>query len=205
MTTILFIRHGDNDYLKTRRLAGLTPGVHLNEQGQIQALRLAEQFSPLPIEAIYSSPLERAVETATPLAQMTNKEITILEDLIEIDPGDWTGMTVTELQASGKWKYSGELPEDFCFPNGDCYRERQMNLVDAVNSLQQDHAKGSLIACFSHADTIKMCLSHYLDMSINTMQRFNIPPASVSRLALDGHLIQVGPIGQIIEIDGFAN
>jgi broad specificity phosphatase PhoE len=201
MTTVLLIRHGDNDYLLTRRLAGLTPGVHLNGHGRIQAHQLAKQLSQLPIEAIYSSPLERAIETAEPLASAKNIEMTFLNDLIEINPGDWTGSTVSELRASGKWRFSPDMPDDFQFPNGDKYLERQGNLITAINTLQKTHTKGTLIACFSHADTIKLCLAHYLNMSINAMHHLNIPPASISRLALDGDLIQVGPIGQVTEIE----
>ena len=67
-TRILLIRHGINDYVKEHRLAGRTPGVHLNEEGLAQAAALAERLASAPIAAIYSSPLERACETAAPLA-----------------------------------------------------------------------------------------------------------------------------------------
>ena len=59
-TRILLIRHGLNDYVKERRLAGRTPGVHLNEEGRGQAGSLAERLAAAPIAAVYSSPLERA-------------------------------------------------------------------------------------------------------------------------------------------------
>ena len=67
MPTLLLIRHGENDYAKRGVLAGRLPGVHLNENGRLQAEQLAEALCGLPIRAIYSSPLERAMETAEPL------------------------------------------------------------------------------------------------------------------------------------------
>ena len=68
MPLLLLIRHGENDYVKTGKLAGRLPGVHLNEKGQKQAEALGQALSDVPIKAIYSSPLERAMETATPIA-----------------------------------------------------------------------------------------------------------------------------------------
>src|SRR5258708_30329370 len=64
MTQFLLIRHAVNDYVKTHRLAGWTPGVHLNEDGQAQAAALGQRLAAARIDAIYSSPLERSVETA---------------------------------------------------------------------------------------------------------------------------------------------
>lgn len=84
MPVFLLIRHGENDYVKKGKLAGHLPGVHLNEKGRQQALALAERLKEAPIKAIYSSPLERAVETAAPLAQMLNLEVQIRERLMEV-------------------------------------------------------------------------------------------------------------------------
>ena len=68
MPLLLLIRHGENEYVKTGKLAGRLPDVHLNERGRQQAAELAEALKHVPLIAIYSSPLERAVETAEPIA-----------------------------------------------------------------------------------------------------------------------------------------
>ena len=68
MPLLLLIRHGENEYVKTGKMAGRLPGVHLNEKGQKQAQALGDALKDVPIKAIYSSPLERAIETATPIA-----------------------------------------------------------------------------------------------------------------------------------------
>src|SRR5688572_8025383 len=72
ITYILLVRHGENEWVSSGKLAGRTPGVHLNEKGKAQAAQLAEFLSRQPIDAIYSSPLVRCVETATPLANALN-------------------------------------------------------------------------------------------------------------------------------------
>ena len=70
MPLLLLIRHAENDYSKRGRLAGRLPGVHLNERGRAQALELAESLRGAPIKALYSSPLQRALETAKPIGQV---------------------------------------------------------------------------------------------------------------------------------------
>ena len=68
MPAILLIRHGENEYVKTGRRAGRKDGVHLNEKGRAQAQALAEALAHIPLKAVYSSPLDRTMETAAPLA-----------------------------------------------------------------------------------------------------------------------------------------
>ena len=84
MPVILLIRHGENDYVKKQRLAGRMAGVHLNQNGQKQAQALAETLGRAPIKAIYSSPLERAMETAAPLAQALGLPVQPRPGLIEV-------------------------------------------------------------------------------------------------------------------------
>src|SRR5512139_2621135 len=89
MPIFLLIRHGENDFVKTGRLAGRIPGVHLNEAGRRQADRLAEKLAGSAIQAVYSSPLERALETAEPIASVLDREVIVRPDLIEMDFGEW--------------------------------------------------------------------------------------------------------------------
>ncbi len=75
MPVLLLIRHAENNYLKLNRLPGRLPGVHLNRRGKAQARFLAERLKAAPIKAVYSSPLERAMETALPLAKALGLEV----------------------------------------------------------------------------------------------------------------------------------
>ncbi|HLO28758.1 MAG TPA: histidine phosphatase family protein, partial [Anaerolineales bacterium] len=75
MALLLLIRHGENDFVKTGKLPGRLPEIHLNERGQKQAAALGEALKDVPLKAIYSSPLERAIETATPIANARKLEI----------------------------------------------------------------------------------------------------------------------------------
>ena len=69
MPLLLLIRHGENDYTRTGKLAGRMPGIGLNERGRKQAEELAKALANAPLEALYSSPLEREMQTAEPIGK----------------------------------------------------------------------------------------------------------------------------------------
>ena len=84
MPILLLIRHGENDYSRTGKLAGRLPGVKLNERGRKQAEELGKAFAEIPIAAIYSSPLERALQTAEPIAKARGLNIIQAPGLLEV-------------------------------------------------------------------------------------------------------------------------
>src|SRR3990172_889836 len=125
MTQLLLIRHGENEYTRTGRLAGWTKGVHLNEAGQKQAQALAERLSKAPLTGIYSSPLERALETATPLAKAKGLKVKICEGLGEVRYGEWTGKSLKRLAHTKLWRVVQQQPSAMEFPEGETLRAVQ--------------------------------------------------------------------------------
>src|SRR3954469_15033512 len=107
MTTFLLIRHALCD-LVGRSIAGRRPGVHLNEAGKQQALALAERLSRLSLAALYSSPLERAIETAQAIGSRNGLEILPAHGFNEVDFGNWTGRTIAELEPLPDWRRFNE-------------------------------------------------------------------------------------------------
>ncbi|MGC8780378.1 MAG: MSMEG_4193 family putative phosphomutase [Anaerolineae bacterium] len=181
-TRLLLIRHAHNDYLDTKRLAGRTPGVHLNEKGRQQAQALAGRLSAWPITAIYSSPMERALETAAPLAAARGLAVQILDDLNETDCGEWTGQAIEELIKTEIWLRMQSCPSTTPHPGGEGIVAVQTRMVRALDALRAAH-RGELIAVFSHADPIKAALAHYTGLHIDLFQRLVIDPAAISELA----------------------
>ena len=116
MPTLLLIRHGENDFVKQARLPGRLPGIHLNEHGQEQAAALAESLKNLPIRAIYASPLERAVETAEPLAQALGLPIQLRPGLLDTDVGEWQGLQFKKLRKLPLWKQVQQQPSRSALP-----------------------------------------------------------------------------------------
>ena len=178
---ILLIRHGLNDYVKERRLAGRTPGVHLNEEGRIQVEALAERLSATSIAAVYSSPLERARETAEPLAARLGLAAQILEGATESGSGDWTGRLIEELSKGDLWRQVQVCPSAFRFPAGESFAEIQARMVATLDGLWAAHP-GQTVAMVSHADPIKLAVAFYTGVPLDLFQRFVVAPASITEL-----------------------
>lgn len=184
MTTMLLIRHATNDWVG-ERLAGWTPGVHLNETGQQQALALAGRLAHVAIDAIYSSPLERALETAAPLANRLGLTVQVEVGLGEVQYGQWTGGTLKELRETDLWRVLMLAPSLARFPEGESLGEVQHRVVGTLEQLRSRHPQET-IAIVSHADVLKAVVAFYAGMHLDLFQRLVINPASVSVVQFDG-------------------
>lgn len=167
-------------------LPGRAPGLHLSDRGRAQAERIAERLAGLPIDGIYSSPLERTRETAEPTAAMTGLEVKLDAGLIECDFGGWTGAALADLVALPEWHAVQRSPSSFRFPDGESFVAMQERIVRALEGLCAAHA-GGVVVCFSHADPIKAAVAHALGSGLDHFQRIVISPGSVSVISyMDG-------------------
>lgn len=183
-TTYLFlIRHGENDWVGSNRLAGRTPGVYLNEKGREQAFELAELLQRQPIEAVYSSPLERCMETAQPLADKFDLPVNAEAGVLEVDYGEWRGQSLKDLSKEPAWQMVQHYPSAFRFPGGETLQEVQSRAVAAIGRIHQAHPN-QVVALFSHGDVIRTTLAYFLGTHIDLFQRIMINTASVSVVAL---------------------
>lgn len=177
-TLILLVRHGETPTTGTV-LPGRAPGLHLSERGRAQADAAAERLAGLPVDAVYSSPLERARETAEPTAARTGRPVTDEAGLLECDFGDWTGAALAGLAALPEWQTVQHNPSAFRFPNGEGFSGMQARMVATLDDLRAAH-RGGVVVCFSHADPIKAAVAHALGTHLDLFQRIMISPASVS-------------------------
>ncbi len=181
-TYLLLIRHGENDWVGTHRLAGRTPGVHLNDTGRVQSVRLAEQLAHQPISAIYSSPLERCLETAQPLADALGLPVIQEPGVLEVDYGEWRGGDLKELAKTPEWHSVQHFPSSFRFPGGETLHEVQTRAVWALERIVRNHPN-QLVAVLSHGDVIRTALAHFMGTPLDLFQRIQIATASISALA----------------------
>ncbi len=184
MPLLLLIRHGENDYTKTHRLAGRLPEVHLNEFGQKQAQALAEALTQVPIKAIYSSPLERAMETAKPIAKSLGLTIQKEKGLLETNVGDWQGKSLKRLYLHKHWKVVQRAPSRAQFPNGETFHECQNRIVSTLDAILSKYKGQDIVACVFHADPIKLAVAHYIGLPLDQFQRLGCDTGSVSALAI---------------------
>ena len=191
MPTLLLIRHGENDFVKQSRLPGRLAGIHLNEHGQEQAAALAESLKKLPIRAIYASPLERAVETAEPLARALGLPIQLRPGLLDTDVGEWQGMQLKKLRKLSLWRQVQERPSELRFPGGESFLELQERLVREIDAIRLAHKQKDMLALVFHCDPIKLVLAHYIGLPLDGFQKLGVATGSVSVLMLgksEGHL-----------------
>lgn len=188
MPTILLIRHGENDYVKTGRLAGRLPGVHLNDKGRQQALAVAEalckMLPPEQVKAIYSSPLERTMETAEPIAKAFDLKIIQREGLIETQYGDWQNKSVKGLSRLKIWKNVQSTPSLFTFPGGESFAETQNRICSEIYTLVRQYEQKDILLCVSHADPIKLAVAYFIGLPLDLFQRLHVAPASINTLYL---------------------
>jgi probable phosphomutase (TIGR03848 family) len=184
MPIFLLVRHGETDYNKKMLLPGRLPGVHLNQKGRRQAQLLAEKLGEAPIKAIYSSPLERTLETAGPLAKALRLDIVPTPGLLETDCGDWQGQSVKKLRRQKIWQSVQQHPSLFNFPGGESIIECQVRMVQVFESLRLQYSPQDLVACFSHSDPIKQVIAFYLGLPLDNFQRLNINTGSVTALQI---------------------
>ena len=182
MPLLLLIRHGENDYTKKHKLAGHLPNVHLNERGQKQAQDLAEALKDVPLKAIYSSPLERATETGTPIAVARNLKLEIEKDLIETNVGKWQGRSLAALNLNKHWKVVQHAPSRAQFPEGETFYQCQSRVVNALDKICSAYKSRDIIACVFHADPIKLAIAHYLGLPLDQFQRLGCDTGSISAL-----------------------
>jgi len=181
MSLLLLIRHGENEYVKTSRLAGRLPGVHLNERGQKQAEALGNALKDVPIKALYSSPLERAMETAAPIASACKLTIVQEADLMDTDIGKWQGKSWKVLRLTKAWKIVQNSPSRFRFPEGESFPETQMRIVNVLERIIQKHNKPQdTVAVVFHADPIKLAVSHFLGLPLDHFQRLACDTGSLT-------------------------
>lgn len=180
-TLVLLVRHGETP-TTGMVLPGRARGLHLSERGRAQADRVAERLAGLSVSALYSSPLERARETAEPTAAGTGLAVQREPGLLECDFGDWTGSKIADLNVLAEWQTVQHSPSTFRFPNGESFTEMQDRIVGSLAALPAAHP-GGVVVCFSHADPIKAAVAHALGTPLDLFQRIVISPGSVSAVS----------------------
>jgi broad specificity phosphatase PhoE len=178
MTTFLLIRHGATDAV-AKSLIGWKPGWRLTSAGKHRIERLAETLSRLPIRAVYSSPLERALETAAILARPHGLAPQADENLGEMHFGSWEGLTIEELDQREDWRRFNTVRSLVRPPGGELMIEVQARMVRQMETLQSRHPQ-EMVAVISHGDPLRALVAHYLGMPIDHILRFEIAPGSVS-------------------------
>jgi probable phosphoglycerate mutase len=192
-TLILFVRHGTTP-TTGQVLPGRASGLHLADKGRAEAGAVAERLSALvdgpdpsekhalKIAAVYASPLERARETAAPIAKRLGHKVAIMRGLIEMDFGEWTGAELKALRKLPEWTAVQRYPSGFQFPGGEGFSAMRARMADTVAALCRRHP-GEAVVAVSHADPIKVAVSDALGSHLDLFQRIVVSPCSVTAIS----------------------
>ena len=178
---IIFLRHGQAKNNTERVLAGRTPGIPLTETGTQQAERIAKFLKPLNISTIYSSPIERAKNTAEIVSQHNSVDVNIDERLIELDMGKFTGMAYDDIFSKHgnvflKF-YQGEL--EIAHNGVETFVEVQKRVTNIVDHVIKEHNDQNVLLV-THMDPIKAMLSTVMDLKPNSLFELIIENASLT-------------------------
>jgi broad specificity phosphatase PhoE len=198
MTTFFLIRHASCNGLG-RTLWGRTPGVCLNDKGKLQAERLANRFSGITLRTIYSSPLERAVETAETIARTMNLEVIKSPAFEEINFGDWTGKSFETLSSDEVWRRFNTHRSETRIPGGESFLEVQKRIVRELDTLASQYGSAR-VAIVSHADVIKAAVGYFSATPIDLLHRIEISPCSVTVVALGEDMARLLTINSTCEL-----
>ena len=197
-TRVLLIRHGSHGRLG-RVLCGRMGGVTLSDEGRAEAGALARAIKRQGgLAALYSSPLLRARETAEPIGQMLGLPVGIDPDLDELDFGAWSGRTFDDLASDPLWEFWNRQRDHARPPGGETMLEGQVRMVRCLEGLRDLHPD-AVVAVVTHADMIKTALAWGLGLTLALHTRFDISPASVSRMAIGPQDVSVQGINQKVE------
>jgi probable phosphoglycerate mutase len=183
MTFFYLIRHAECDGVG-EILWGRRPYVHLNATGKENARKLGLVMASLEIDCIYSSPLERALETAEEIMRHTGcAPLCISDALNELDFGDWTGRTVEELSSELLWQQYNAFRATTRIPGGESVIEAQERIVRKLREVASERP-GQNVAVVSHAEIIRSALAYFRRVNINCLNTIDVPPCSINRLEL---------------------
>ncbi len=199
----LLVRHGRTD-TTGKVLPGRAPGLHLSDAGREQAQAAAERIALLkrPPQAVYASPLERAVETARPIAARLGCKVRIERGLLECDVGSWTGVRLGALRRRREWPTVMQLPSVFRFPGGESFADMATRVTATLDRLAEAHRGGSFVAV-SHADPIKAVVAATAGVPLDLFQRLVISPCSITVLLRGDasmHVLAVNSVAELGEL-----
>jgi probable phosphoglycerate mutase len=188
VTVFHLLRHGEPSVFG--RINGRLPGVGLSARGRAEIAVVAGRLAEERIDAIYASPLQRTQETAEILADRLTLPVQYREDVIELDFGEWTGLTADQIRKDERWQAWSSCRSIAAIPGGESWRQVQDRVVHALFDLRRIHPDDSVVVV-SHGDVIRAGLLFALGMPLDFHSRLEIGLASLSTIRLDGSGIRV--------------
>jgi probable phosphomutase (TIGR03848 family) len=201
MSTLLLVRHGETASNAKGVMSGRLPGIPLNEKGRMQAEAVAAVLAKAPIKYIYSSPIQRAQETASYLSKLLEMEVQIADGITETDIGTWSGRSVKQCARTKLWQTVIHKPSELTFPGGESFAGIQKRATAELRAIALRHPE-DLVACFTHADIIRLVVAEFLGMDLDAFQRLGSDNCSITVVHFNKEgRVSVPKINQTVSIE----
>lgn len=197
---VLLIRHAATHAIGVT-LTGRTEGIALSLDGYRQARALADTLASLDIAAVYSSPLQRAIETAQPLAAARRLPVQIEDALNEVDFGEWTGLTFDDLARRDDWRTYNSRRGSAVVPGGETPQQTQSRIVAAISDLAARH-RDQIVVAVTHAELVRYLLLYARARQLDDWMHVVVEPASISvveRLHKHGSITYALPPSSLVD------
>jgi len=187
LVKVILVRHGETDWNLSRRIQGGNSDTPLNQRGRQQAEGLALRLKQEKIQAIYSSPLQRARDTAQAIARYHQLPVEIEPSLKEIEVGELEGVSITEVgkhlsELLVKHKQGEELPR---IPGGESVTEVQQRVWGTIQCLVDKHREGVLVVV-AHYFTVLTAICAVLNLPLAEIDRLRLSSSGISIINFDG-------------------
>jgi broad specificity phosphatase PhoE len=201
-TTVYLTRHGQTEWNNIGRMMGWT-NEDLNETGRIQAERLAKRLENVPLDAVYCSPLQRAITTGAIVGAKHGVTPKTSQGLIEINYGIWEGMARTDVKE--KWpelhRIMMDNPENFQYPGGESYKDLRVRVVAAFNDVVKAE-EGRNLLMVSHQGILKILIAELMGISYNDWNKFEVRNASLTSLTVEHGHVHFMTLNEFTHLDG---
>jgi probable phosphoglycerate mutase len=191
MTELIVIRHGETDSNREHRFQGQLD-VPLNDTGRLQAERVAARLAGEPFDAVRVSDLQRARQTAAPLAGLLGLLPEADARWREQSFGEIEGMQVRTLHLEHPllWQRWAEHDADFALPAGESARQFHARILGALRALGDIHPRARVVLV-THGGVLDMLWRTATGESLHGPRRCAIPNASINRLRWDGRTLEI--------------
>jgi len=179
-TTVLIVRHGQTESNTTGFYVGRSD-EELTKTGYKQVRRLSHRLAGWPIAEVYTSPLRRTYATAAILAEPHELQPRVLDNLIEIDLGDWQGLYMSEISQRWPelWQQWRTDPSEVIIPNGESLTEVAERVIPAVHRIVETN-RGKEVIIVVHEIIAKVIVQHVLGAPNSIYRRFEINNTSLT-------------------------
>jgi broad specificity phosphatase PhoE len=199
---MLLVRHGQTEANRRGVYAGWSDEP-LDEAGRLQAAAVASRLAAVPLQAVYSSPLRRAVQTAEPLARSASLEIHLLEELAELRMPGWQGLNESELASRFPVEWAAWIrnPAALECSHVESLSSLARRVRPALAGIGRRH-RGQSVAIISHEAVLRVGILSALGLELRSYRRLYVPPGSLSILRWSPDGATLALLGDTSHYDG---